>query len=86
MVGEPGTSFSSNGVKRYAVETVWLQARWSVWPMITIGTPNRLAPLTFTLPGIVSCDSKKRSEPSHGKCGLPSTIPRPLSVASRPRP
>ena len=55
-VGSPGTSFSSNGVKRRAVETVWLHASDFVWPISTIGTPNRLAPATSTLPGIVRWD------------------------------
>ena len=55
-MGEPGTSFSSNGVKRRAVETVWLQARFFVWPISTIGTPNSEPPATSALPGIVRCD------------------------------
>ena len=55
-MGEPGTSFSSNGVNRRAVDTVWLHARRWVCPMSTIGTPNRLAPATSALPGIVRWD------------------------------
>jgi hypothetical protein len=55
VVGEPGTSVSSNGVKRNAVETVWLHASPRVWPMSTTGTPKRLPPETSILPGIVRC-------------------------------
>jgi len=54
VVGDPGTSFSSIGVNRNAVETVWLQARPRVWPMSTTGTPKRLPPETSILPGIVA--------------------------------
>src|SRR3954454_5431606 len=57
VVGEPGTSWSSNGVKRNAVDTVWLHAMLSVWPMLTAGTPNRLPPTTLSLLGIVAWNS-----------------------------
>ena len=53
-VGSPGVSVSWYGVNLNAVETVWLHAIVAVWPMSTIGTPNSEAPLTLTLPGIVS--------------------------------
>jgi hypothetical protein len=55
VVGEPGASVSSNGVKRNAVDTVWLHAKFCVLPMSTIGTPNSDPPCTSTLPGIVRC-------------------------------
>ena len=50
-MGEPGTSVSWYGVKRYAVETVWLHAIVLVLPISTSGTPNREAPCTFASPG-----------------------------------
>ena len=83
-MGLPGTSVSWKGVKRNDVETVWDQAWWAVWPMRTIGTPSSEPPETLSLPGIVSCAWKNRSEPSHGKCGLPSSMPRLFCVASLP--
>ena len=43
-------------VKRNAVETVWLQASFCVWPIRISGTPNRLAPDTLSFPGMVRCD------------------------------
>jgi hypothetical protein len=55
-VGEPGTSLSSNGVKRNAVETVWLQARLRVRPIRISGTPNSDAAATLISPGIVRCE------------------------------
>src|SRR3954452_16906045 len=48
VVGEPGTSVSWYGVKRNAVETVWLQAMLRVLPISTTGTPNTEAPSTFS--------------------------------------
>ena len=54
-MGEPGTSLSSNGVKRNAVETVWLHARLRVRPIRISGTPNSDAPATSASPGTVIC-------------------------------
>ena len=42
-------------MNRKAVETVWLQAMFAVWPISTSGTPNSDAPSTFTWPGTVIC-------------------------------
>jgi hypothetical protein len=55
VVGEPGMSVSWNGVKRNAVDTVWLHAIHELWPINTTGTPNSDAPSTFSFPGMVSC-------------------------------
>src|SRR5690606_41043032 len=41
-------------------------------------------PVTSSSPGMVRCCSKKRSSPSQGKCGLPSSADCPPSVRSLP--
>jgi hypothetical protein len=57
----PGpTVLYSYGVKRYAVDTVWLQATLSFHPMLTTGEPIRDAPATSYLPGMVRCCSVNR--------------------------
>src|SRR5437763_10223549 len=83
-VGWPGTRASWNGVNRNAVDTVWLHATDALWPMRISGTPYSDAPVTLILPGMVSCDWKKRSVPIHGKCGLPSSRPRWSLVPAEP--
>jgi hypothetical protein len=54
-VGDPGTSVSWYGVKRNAVETVWLHAIRFVLPIRMSGTPISDAPCALALPGIVIC-------------------------------
>ena len=49
----PGTVLYSYGVKRYAVETVWLQATSLFHPMLTTGEPISPAPATSYFPGMV---------------------------------
>src|SRR5689334_11398371 len=84
-VGSPGTSTSWNGVNRYDVDTVCDHAMCAVWPMLMSGTPSSEPPATSSWPGIVSWVWKKRSDPIHGKCGLPRRRPWPLVVALEPR-
>ena len=71
-------------MNRNAVDTVWLQATDALCPMRISGTPYSDAPVTLILPGMVSCDWKNRSVPSHGKCGLPSSRPRWSLVPAEP--
>ena len=85
-VGRPRRRSSSYGVKRRAVETVWLHATPRVKPRLTTGTPWSAAPITFSLPGIVRCTSYQRSEPCHGKCVLLSSSARSPLAPSRPMP
>src|SRR5688572_27921899 len=84
VVGDPGTSVSWNGVKRYAVETVWLQAMVAECPMLMSGTPSRLPPVTSSLPGSNRCEFLMRSAPLHEKFGLPSSRPPPVVVPYDP--
>ena len=52
----PGpTVLYSYGVKRYAVETVWLHATLLFQPMFTTGEPISEAPATSYLPGMLRC-------------------------------
>ena len=44
-----------------------------------------VTPITSSLPGMVTCICQKRLVPFHGKCGLPSSRPRPSAVLSRPK-
>jgi hypothetical protein len=74
-VGSPGTRVSWKGVKRYAVDTVCDHAMCAVWPMLMRGTPSSDPPATSISPGMVRWAWKKRSDPIHGKCGLPSSRP-----------
>ena len=55
LVGSPGRIRYSYGVKRNAVETVWLQATFWLKPMLTTGDPSRAAPATSYSPGMVRC-------------------------------
>ena len=82
--GLVGSSFSSKSVKWFALSTVWLQATSLLKPMLMNGKPESEPPITSIWPGTVTWNWKKRSVPTHGKCGLPSSMPRPLSVASAP--
>ena len=53
--------------------------------MSTPGSPDKVAPYTSSSPVVsVSCDSQRRSSPSHGKCGLASSSPPPVSLSSAP--
>jgi hypothetical protein len=71
-------------VNRYASDTVWLQAIDAVWPIRISGTPYSDAPVTLSWPGMVSWAWYKRSVPSHGKCGLPSSRPWWSRVPAEP--
>ncbi len=82
--GLVGSSFSWNSVKCSALSTVWLQATSLLKPMLMKGKPESEPPITSIWPGTVTWNWKKRSVPAHGKCGLPSSMPLPLSVASEP--
>src|SRR5581483_1701404 len=83
-VGFSGLTISWYRVKRYAVETVWLQAKWSLKPMLITGTPYSEEPSMAATPGTVSWAMYRRSVPLQGKCGLPSTIGTPVCVACGP--
>src|SRR5271168_2393742 len=52
--------------------------------MLIPGNPQIPTPIAWYWPGISTFISQKRSAPCHGKCGLASTTPPPLAVASLP--
>jgi hypothetical protein len=72
-------------VKRLPAETVCDQATFLLKPMLGMPLKPVVAPIESTWPGTVTCSIQKRFTPIHGKCGLPSSMPRPLAVMSRPK-
>ncbi|MNN43745.1 hypothetical protein D3C81_1579970 [compost metagenome] len=64
---------------------MWVHATSLLKPMLMMGKDAIDAPITSSLPGTVRWASKKRLVVVHGKCGLPSSRPRPLAVAALPK-
>jgi hypothetical protein len=63
---------------------VCVQPTFSLNPISTPGTPINPTPYTLSSPGTVTWLSHSFSSPSHGKCGLATTIPAPLADFALP--
>ena len=71
-------------LKRCPSEKVCVQPTCSLNPISAPGTPISPTPYTFITPGTVTWLSHSLSSPSHGKCGLATTMPAPVAERSRP--
>jgi len=82
--GLVGSSFSSKSVKWFALSTVWLQATSLLKPMLMKESVEGAAHHVH-LPGHGHVELEEAQRPYPGEVRLPSSMPRPLSVASEPR-